>query len=114
MKSSSLRMIDAGIPDPRDYRDSVIHDWNLSDNYVKHLQVFIIRESTPAKLFLHLKDGELKIKQKYYSVIWVNPPETVREAEIVLVSLRFCKFLDRGYALVKILKGDGKFEELEY
>lgn len=116
MKSSSLKMIDAGIADPRVYRDALIHDWFLPESMTKHLKVYILTETTPAQLFFNTRDGELKVKDKTYSLIWLNSPATVREARLVLVSLRFCKYLNRGYALVKLLQDpdNHEFSKLEY
>ena len=115
MKSSSLRLIDSGIKDPRAYRDSLVNDWSLPDEYTSKLGIYIQKETTPEAFFFHLKDGELKVKNKLFSVTWVNSPGTVREAKYVVVSLRYCNMLDRGYALVKTIKGDtAQFDRLEY
>lgn len=118
MKSSDMnfthKAFDAGVSDPRDYRDCVIHDWNLLPEYQKHLVVYVIAETTPADLFFHLKDGELFIKEKPYAVTWIDSPATARVSEILLVSLRFCKYMNKGYALVKTLRGHGQFKQLEY
>lgn len=115
MKSSSLRMIDGGIGDPSKYRDAVIHDWNLAPEYRKHLTLFKILETTAPALFFHLRDGELSVRGKSYSVIWLNSPQTIRESPRILVSLRYCKYLERGYALVMVLKGEEAiFDILDY
>jgi hypothetical protein len=114
MKSSSLKMLDAGIANPREYRDMLVHDWFIREDYIKFLDIYLLRETTPAKLFFHMKDGELKVGGKYYSITWLNSPAKIRESGVVLVSLRYCRFLERGYALVKILQGDSEFPTLEY
>lgn len=116
MKSSSLKMVEAGITNPREYRDALIHDWFLDGKYVKHLDIHVLRETPPSQFFFHLKDGELIVKGKSYSVVWINSPTMCREVPIILVSLRYCKYLDRGYALVKILRDSNKheFPQLEY
>lgn len=114
MKSSSIKMIDAGISNPREYRDSLIHDWELKPEYIEHLGMYILRETRPSTFFFHLKDGELTVKGRQYSIVWINSPKEIREAQHLLLSLRYCRFLERGYVLVKVLQGDGTFVELEY
>lgn len=114
MKSSSLQMMDAGIPDPRDYRDNIIHEWYLTQNYIEKLSIYILRETPKEEFFFNVHDGELKVKGKLYSITWNNSPSKCREAKILLVSLRYCPFLDRGYALVRILKGNTQYQQLEY
>lgn len=113
-KTFTTNAFDAGISDPRNYRDAVIHDWQLLPKYQEHLVVYVIAETTPAELFFHLRDGELFIKDKPYSVTWIDNPALARASEILLVSLRFCKYMNKGYALVKTLKGNGTFKQLEY
>lgn len=116
MKSSSLKLIDAGIHNPREYRDALIHDWYLCIDYVQHLETYVLRETMPSEFYFHLKDGELLVKGRSYSVIWVNSPAAIKEVPYILISLRYCKYLERGYALVKILKDASKheFPKLEY
>jgi hypothetical protein len=112
MKSSSLRK--AGIENPRLYRDALIHDWELAPEFISHLNVYILRETTPEQLFFHLNYGEIIVQGKQYSVVWCSSPSEVRLAEYLLISLRYCPHLERGYALVKILKGNSQFDKLEY
>lgn len=107
-------MIDAGIPNPREYRDALIHDFHLDAKHQKFLKQYFLAEAMTRDLFMHIKDGELHIKKKSYSVIWIEPPSKVRDASVALVSLRWCDHLNRGYVLVKILRGDGQFSSLEY
>jgi len=114
MKSSSLRLLKEGIDNPRIYRDCLIHEWYLQPQYIEKLDIYILRETTPEKLFFNLKDGELKIKGKLYSVTWMNSPKEVRDSEVLLLSIRYCIFLERGYALIKVLKGDTTYDILEY
>jgi hypothetical protein len=116
MKSSSLKLVEAGIPNPREYRDAIIHDWYLNEDHIKHLDLHILRETRPSDFFFHVKDGELKVKGRSFSVIWVNSPAIIREAAFILISLRYCKHLERGYALVKVLKDapNHEFPKLEY
>lgn len=117
MKSSSLRLLEEGIENPREYRDMLIHDWFLRSDYADKLEIHILKETKPSELFFHLSDdGELLIRGRSYSVTWINSPAKVREAEFALVSLRFCKFLNRGYALIKVLQDpqNHEFEKLEY
>lgn len=114
MKSSSLRLLkEANIQSPSEYRDSLIHAWALKEAYRKNLSIYLLRETTPEKFFFHMKDGELRIQGKLYSITWINSPKEVRECSIIVVSLRYCRILDRGYALVQTLK-EGQFDALEY
>jgi hypothetical protein len=112
MKSSSLKLIKSGV-DPSHYRDALIHDWFLEDMYSKQLEIFILKETTPQEFFDNIKDGEVRIKGRNYSVIWINSPSASRRARRLLISIRFCGLLHRGYALVKILE-KGQFDTLEY
>lgn len=114
MKSSSIKLVDAGIPNPSNYRDSLIHDWYLKDEYKDKLSIFILRETTKELFFFNVKDGELLVQGKQYSITWVSSPSACREHTFLLVSLRYCPHLDRGYALVQVLKGNGQYETLEY
>ena len=118
MKSSSLlkaaKELGFTLDDVRIYRDELIHNWYLNPTYQEKLIVYILRETTTEKFFFNLKDGELRVKGKAYSVIWLNTPDTVKKASILLLSLRYCKYLDRGYAIVKVLLGDSEYSELEY
>jgi hypothetical protein len=107
-------MINSGIADPRHYRDALIHEWYLQSDYREKLSVFILKETTKELFFFNIKDGELKIKGKQYSITWINSPSVCRENTFLLVSLRYCPLLERGYALVQVLKGDGQYEQLEY
>lgn len=114
MKSSSLKMMDAGIKEPAFYRDSLIHNWYLDTDYQRHLKLYVLAETTPGQFFLNFKDGELIVKKRSYSVTWIDSPAVCRDTDFLLVSLRYCEHLKRGYALVKVLRGEGKFNELEY
>jgi len=114
MKSSSLRLLKEGIDNPRIYRDCLIHEWYLQPQYKEKLDIYILRETTPEKFFFNLKDGELKVKGKLYSISWMNSPKEVREAAFILLSIRYCRHLERGYCLVKVLKGDTQYDILEY
>lgn len=113
MKSSSLKHLAKSNVDPAKYRDSIIHEWYLDPVYAENLEVFIIRETTSTAFFDHVMDGEVKIKGHNFSVIWINSPAVCRKTRRLLVSIRYCKHLNRGYALVKVLDG-GQFNELEY
>lgn len=115
MKSSSLKLAkELGLDNPREYRDALIHDWYLAPQFIEKLDIYILRESTPEKFFFNLKDGEVKVKGKLYSVTWCNSPVEVRQANFLLLSLRYCRHLERGYVLVKVLKGDTQYDTLEY
>lgn len=115
MKSSSLKLVAAGIKDPSHYRDNVIHTWHLQEDYQKNLEVFMLKQTTRTQLFDHTKDGELYVHEKKYSITWINSPNAINkhEHDRLLLSFRYCKNLDRGYVLVKILHM-GQFDELEY
>lgn len=112
MKSSSLKMIDAGISNPREYRDALIHEWHLKEEYRRHLVVFMLRYTTPQSFFRFMKDGELTIARKSHSVTWINHPNIIRGADRILVSVRYCGMLDRGYVLVK--KYDHDIDEIDF
>lgn len=114
MKSSSLKMIDSGIKDPRAYRDALVHDFYVPEEYQKHLKMYLLAETHVGQMFLNIKDGELTVKNRQYSITWLDSPAIVRENSYALVSLRWCDYLHRGYALVKVLRGEGKFQTLEY
>lgn len=118
MKSSSLKstaaLAEMGV-DPSKYRDALIHEWYLQGEYAQHLEVYILRESSTETFFFHTKDGELTVKGKPYSVTWINSPAVIRQSYAhVLISLRYCRFLGRGYALVKGLEGEKVFDKMEY
>jgi hypothetical protein len=116
MKSSSIKLaLEAGIPNAREYRDALIHEWYLQPQYSEKLDIYVLRETTPEKLFFHLKDGELLVNGKSYSVTWINGTRACREANYLLVSLRYCRHLERGYALVKVLQGTSvEYLQLDY
>lgn len=114
VRSSSLKMIDAGIANPREYRDELINEWYVRSDYLTHVQIYIVREAIPADVFFRIKDGELTIQNKQYSVTWINPPSACREAKNLLISLRFCKYLGHGFALIKILRGEAEYERLQF
>lgn len=115
MKSSSLKLVDSGIANPSHYRDSLIHTWTLQDDYASHLQVYMLKETSVDDFLLHSKDGELFIQEKKYSLIYIHSPAKIKKADSrrLLLSIRYCRDLDRGYALVKILEV-GNFDRLEY
>lgn len=116
MKSSSIKLAkEAGINNAREYRDALIHDWYLSPIFAEKLVVFIQRETPSKELFTRMKDGEIKIGGNTYSIVWINhPTEIKKKYSHALVSLRYCKHLERGYILVKALQGSGVFPELVY
>lgn len=115
MKSSSLRqMVKDGTLSPRDYRDALIHDWYLTDEYKKHLLMYMLAETTPEEFFAHTKDGELFLGDRSYSITYIHSPAILRKADYLVLSLRYCEKLQRGYVLVKVLEGNGQFKQLEY
>jgi hypothetical protein len=115
MKSSSIRLAEqAGIPNAREYRDALIHEWYLQPHFADNLEIFVLRVTEPKDLFFHIRDGELLIGGRSYSITWVNGAKHCREANELLVSLRYCRYLERGYALVKLCVGDHNHERLEY
>lgn len=116
MKSSSIKLVqEAGIPEPNKYRDALIHNWYLDDDYRKALEQYFLRETTPEELFFHIdRDGELLIQGRSYSITWINGAKAIRESLQCLVSIRYCKYLNRGYALIKTKDGDFTNERLEY
>lgn len=108
MKSSSLHLaIKHGIDSPQAYRDSIIHDWYLKPELAKKLEVFLLRRLESWMLFKMLKDGEVTVGKKQFSIVWIDPPAKLREQnKDVLISLRYCPLLKCGYALIKDLKGE--------
>lgn len=115
MKSSSLKLVGQGISNPSDYRDALIHEWYLRKEYATNLAMYMLKE-TPIELFqANSKDGELTVQGKKYSITWIHSPSKIKKADTkrLLVSIRYCRDLDRGYVLVKLLE-TGQFEELEY
>lgn len=113
MKSSSLKLIDAGIKEPAKYRDALIHSWYLPDEYSAHLEVYIQRETLTYLFFTHIQHGELSIAHKKYSITFIQPINKLKQYKRLLISIRYCRDLDRGYALVKGLDS-GQFENLVY
>lgn len=105
-----------GIVNPSDYRDALIHTWYLRQEYANNLEVYILCETTVGEFIANQKDGELTIRGKKYSITWISSPAKINKSESrrLLVSIRYCRELDRGYALVKLLEGDGQFNVLEY
>ena len=114
MKSSSIQMVKSGIESPKEYRDSIIHDWYLPNKYKQHLSMYILAEAKVIEFFKHSNDGELLIKGKKYSITFIHSPEKLRKNTYCLISLRYSDLLERGYALVKVLEGNGQFNPLEY
>lgn len=115
MKSSStMQLRKDGVIDPSHYRDSLIHEWYLRADYQNRLKFYILRESTVDNFLDNSNDGELKVKDRSYSITYISGLSKIRKADKVLISLRYCEYLERGYALVKILEGSGQFIEMEY
>lgn len=115
MKSSSIAMYMGGIKSPKDYRDSIIHDWYLPNNYKRSLSMFMLVETTAEAFFAHSKDGELTINGKQYSITFINSPEALKKNTLVLLSIRYSDYLHRGYVLAKCLINPEKsFNKLEY
>ena len=109
MKSSSLKMaMECGIQEPAKYRDALIHEWYLNPLYAEKLVMFTLLKITSKELELRIDKGELYIGDKQYSITWIDTPQAVYESKskYALISFRFCKYLNTGYALVKVLKGD--------
>jgi len=109
MKSSSLKlMTEVGISNPREYRDMLIHDWFVPPEIKERLDLFFIAMSDSDELMYAINDGEVKVNGKNYSVIWIQSPETVYKNDKALMSFRYCRYLQRGYVLVKKLEGGNK------
>lgn len=106
MKSSSLNLITKhGIKNPAEYRDTLVHSWYLSDETSSKLEVFFQRKLETDMLFRMIRDGEITVGRKEYSVIWIDSPLKIRKVRDALISFRYCPLLKCGYALVKELKG---------
>lgn len=107
MNSSSLKIcIEAGIPSPREYRDALIHEWYLSPIHAEKLVTYILLSIKTKELDKRIEDGEFYIEDKKYSVVWIDRPTEVYNNDWALLSFRFCKYLQIGYVLVKVLKGN--------
>lgn len=114
MKSSSIKLAKTlGIESPKEYRDTLIHEWFIAKEFADRLEVYILRRLESAILFELIKDGEIILGKHTYSVIWLTRPSTARKAEFVLLSLRFCPILKCGYALVKTVVGESTIELLD-
>lgn len=115
MKSSStMQLRKDGVTNPSHYRDSLIHEWYLRQDYQDRLKHYILRSSSVDDFLDNSNDGELKVKDRSYSITYINGLSKIRKADKVLISLRYCEYLERGYALVKILEGSGQFIGMEY
>lgn len=104
MKSSSIRGLTSLTKlniNPREYRDAVIHDWDLKDTFRKQLGLYMLRKVSGPALLNKVVNGEIVVNQEPYSVIWVSGPAKVKKTQTVLLSLRYCDMLNRGYALIK-------------
>jgi hypothetical protein len=78
------------------------------------LILYILRSSTVDDFLDNSLDGELKVQDKSYSITYISGLSKIKKADMVLISLRYCDYLERGYALVKVLEGSGQFIEMEY
>jgi len=106
MRSSSLKSLaEQGIRSPREYRDSLIHDWYLKEETINYLEEYLLRSVSAENLFEMVIDGEIQLGKHKYQLIWIHKPASVRQTGKAIVSFRYCKFLNCGYALVR--KQDG-------
>lgn len=115
MKSSSLYMaMRQGISSPREYRDKLIHDWELHLETSRHLRHFFKRKCSSKFLFDNLHNGEIHVGGTTYSVIWVSKPNYIKRIGEVILSFRYCEMLLAGYVMVKAWEeSDGRnIEEL--
>lgn len=102
MRASSLKLAtEHGIISPQKYRDSLIHDWYVPDEFKKHLKIHFLAKELAANLRNNMKNGELVVGNHTYNVVWVNKPETIYKDKYVLLSFRYCRHLDCGYVLIK-------------
>jgi len=103
MRSSSLKLLlKAGVENPREYRDKVIHEWFLTSEEIKYLTYYSLRSIPIEKFFNSIdEDGELWHNEYNYQLVWIHKPESVRQSGLAIVSFRFCDMLNCGYALVK-------------
>lgn len=117
MRSSSLKfMKEAGIKNARAYRDSIIHDWFLSEDIKEKLEVFFQAKEYSNELNHHIKDGAFIIGTKEYQITWIHKPDTIYKSEFAILSFRYCKYLNCGYVLIKELTGNEahRFNFVEY
>lgn len=115
MKSSSLKMLKGEIPSPREYRDTLVHEWYLPDWITaEHLSAFFVRTLPASTLNNIIKDGEIIVAERSYSVIWLNGPAKIRRNGMCIMSFRYCKHLRSGYVLIKeyLLTDDQKKPEM--
>jgi len=104
LRSSSLKMvIEHGIKSPKKYRDSLIHDWHIPEEYKSHLLNHFIAKDLVVTLRNKIVDGELTVGNHIYEVIWVHRPESIYKSDdkYALLSFRYCKYLECGYVLIK-------------
>lgn len=107
MRSSSLKLaLEHGIAQPKLYRDNLIHEWFLDDLDRDRLDSFFQAKEYSAELKDHIKNGCFYIGNKEYQITWIHRPETIYKAEFALLSFRYCKYLQCGYVLIKVLTGD--------
>lgn len=102
MRSSSLKMVmQHGIKSPQKYRDALIHEWYVPEEYKQHLQQhFLVREAGGV-LSNRIKEGTITVGSYIYEVVWIHKPQTVYKERYALLSFRYCKYLNCGYALIK-------------
>lgn len=115
MKSSSLAWVrHAGVPSPRAYRDSLIHDWYLTAEQRKHLTTFFQAKASFQLIEALTSEGELILHGKKYSITWLHSLASIKrsQTQIAFLSFRFCPLLERGYVLIKRFEGEDKAEEL--
>lgn len=102
LRSSSLKMVlEQGILSPHKYRDNLIHQWYLDEQYNKYLHTYFLARELSVELKRNIHDGTLKVGKYTYNGIWINKPETIYKSDQALLSFRYCKYLECGYVLIK-------------
>src|SRR5260221_6445973 len=102
MRSSSLKLLNnSGIDHPREFRDKLIHEWYLQWEEIKYLDEHLLTAIPIEEFFSKIKEGEIQWGRFTYQIIWIQKPESIKKSGLAIVSFRFCKFLNCGYALVK-------------
>lgn len=114
MRSSSLFLaVKHHIPSPREYRDTLIHEWYIPQKYKDYLQAFFQRKCSASDLLAIVRDGEITIDGQHYAITWVNSPTKIKENGMAILSFRRCRFLGAGYVLAKCLFDGEKLANLQ-
>lgn len=101
MRSSSLKLLQSEVDNPREFRDKIIHDWFLTSEEVRHLHKHLLSAIPVEEFFDKIEHGQIQHGDYAYQVVWIHKAASVKKSGKAIVSFRYCKFLNCGYALVK-------------